>query len=719
MSPTNSKCDTNHHITTHDTMHTNAGHVNKRQYIPDAPFGIRSISIYLHAEYFGTTNTFKTLSFMKSTSKSGVVCFKRWSRKGYGAFASLGKVTKIGVLSTTMSILTLNAQNVSAQTDSLHVNQQIESVTVTAEKLNPTRGVVSPKEVYSRDTVSASPLQTIESVLRLNPAIDLRERGGKGVQADISLRGGTYDQTMVLLNGIDFSDARTGHQSHSLPVDLDIVGAIDLITGLPGIGAYSGAINIVTTPLKPNYLRAETAAGAYGYLYANASGAVSRNGLTVLAAASNRRSDGYMANTDFNNSNMFARITHYSSRTGLFDIQGGYQRRGFGSNGFYSLSFPDQYEETETGLASVRWNKSFGRLALNANVSYRKNNDKYELYREGKGAPEGWKPNYHTTDNVGAEINANYRWIAGITTIGADYKYHHIYSNVLGDDMDEAIKVPGQDAYYTKSKDRSIINGYLSHTAVLGGTTLSGSVNIAHSPYGTFPAWSLAVKQSLAGKWTVEANVTRSMRLPTFTDLYYTNATHIGNPDLKPEKALTAMIGARYGSEKLHAGVTGFYRYGTDIIDYALVQTPEGEKWKSTQMTRLNTFGAEAYVSYLGGGILRHVTLSYGWLSSDKSQIDYVSKYALDYMKNKVAIQFGINLWKELFLEMSAGWFDRNATPTAPYDPYWLLDARLSWERGILTVYVEGTNLLNTAYYDFVGLRQAPRWMSAGIVISI
>lgn len=656
---------------------------------------------------------------MKKTSKSGVCCFTRWSRKGYGAFASLGKTVKIGVLSVTMSILTLNAKSVAAQPDSLRMQDEIEALYVTAEKLNPTRGIITPVEVYKRDTLSVTPLQTIESALRLNPAIDIRERGGKGMQADISIRGGSYDQTMVLLNGIDFSDARTGHQSHSLPIDLDIVGEIDIISGLTGIGAYSGALNIVTTPLRPNYMRAELSGGAYGYLYSNISGAVTKNGLSVLAAGSIRRSDGYIANTDFNNSNLYTRITYTSRSTGLFDIQAGYQRRDFGSNGFYSLAYPDQFEHTETALASARWNRSFGRFTVNVYASYRKNNDRYELYRSGKGAPEGWKPNYHTTDNVGAEASVSYRWIAGTTSLGADYKYNHLYSNVLGELMDTPIDVPGADAQYTHEKARNIFNGWLRHRVQLGGTSLAGSVNLAASPYGTFPSWSLSVKQRIMNNWTANASATRSMRLPTFTDLYYTTATHIGDPNLKPEHAMTYQIGTDYSVNRFSAGVLGFYRHGKDIIDYVLVETPEGDKWQSTQLTELDTYGVEVCASYTGGRILRNLTVSYGWLHSSKDASDRITKYALDYMKNKVAIQCGINIWKGFVAEVTASWYDRNETPDASYNPYWLINARLSWNRGIWTIYAEATNLFDTEYYDFVGLRQPPRWITAGIIITI
>lgn len=656
---------------------------------------------------------------MKKTSKSGVCCFTRWSRKGYGAFASLGKTVKIGVLSVTMSILTLNAKGVAAQPDSLRMQDEIEALYVTAEKLNPTRGIITPVEVYKRDTLSVTPLQTIESALRLNPAIDIRERGGKGIQADISIRGGSYDQTMVLLNGIDFSDARTGHQSHSLPVDLDIVGKIDIISGLTGIGAYSGALNIVTTPLRPNYMRAELSGGAYGYLYSNISGAVTKNGLSVLAAGSIRRSDGYIANTDFNNSNLYTRITYTTRSIGLFDIQAGYQRRDFGSNGFYSLAYPDQFEHTETALASARWNRSFGRFTVNVYASYRKNNDRYELYRSSKGAPNGWKPNYHTTDNVGAEASVSYRWIAGTTSLGADYKYNHLYSNVLGELMDTPIDIPGADAQYTHEKSRNIFNGWLRHQVQLGGTSLAGSVNLAASPYGTFPSWSLSVKQRIMNNWTANANATRSMRLPTFTDLYYTTATHIGDPNLKPEHAMTYQIGTDYSVNHFSAGVLGFYRHGKDIIDYVLVETPEGDKWQSTQLTELDTYGVEICASYTGGKILRNLIVSYGWLHSSKDASDRITKYTLDYMKNKVAIQCGINIWKGFVAEVTASWYDRNETLDASYNPYWLINARLSWSRNIWTIYAEATNLFNTEYYDFVGLRQPPRWITAGVILTI
>ena len=261
---------------------------------------------------------------MKNIQAKQTPCFRRWSRKGWSAFASLHRHVTIGVLAATMSILLLATQSASAQhadTAAVLRTLRIDEVGISGSQTAPTRNVQSQTPLFDRKAQAAAPVQTLESALRLAPSVDIRERGGKGMQADIFIRGGSFDQTMVLLNGIDFTDARTGHQSHSLPVDLDCISAVDLLDGVPGVGAYAGAVNIRTAPLRPTYLRFEGTGGQYGYAYANLSGAVTAGRFSLLAAGSYRRSDGYRHNTDFTNGNAFLRAT-YETR--------------FGSNGFYA-----------------------------------------------------------------------------------------------------------------------------------------------------------------------------------------------------------------------------------------------------------------------------------------------------------------------------------------------------------------------------------------------
>ena len=217
--------------------------------------------------------------------------WRRWSRKNTGIFASLHKQVTIGVLSCSMSILLLTTpEDIFAQsfeTDSVK-ELDISEITVTGNILPPTRTAVLPIPILDRTDAAVAPLQTIEAALRLSPSVDVRERGSKGVQADISIRGGSFDQTLIMLNGVDFTDARTGHQSHSLPIDLDIVSGISVEDGTAGIGAFAGAVNIRTQPLRPTYLRAEISGGQFGYAYGNLSGAITHKRFTLFGAGSYR-----------------------------------------------------------------------------------------------------------------------------------------------------------------------------------------------------------------------------------------------------------------------------------------------------------------------------------------------------------------------------------------------------------------------------------------------
>ena len=145
----------------------------------------------------------------KKTARQGTSCFRRWSRKAYGIFASLGRCVNIGVLSVGMSIIssaTAGAQDRGADTTTVYRSVEMERVSVAGRQTTSSRSITSQTPVFKRSTESVAPLQTIESALRLSPAVDVRERGGKGIQTDISIRGGSFDQTMVSLNGINFTD---------------------------------------------------------------------------------------------------------------------------------------------------------------------------------------------------------------------------------------------------------------------------------------------------------------------------------------------------------------------------------------------------------------------------------------------------------------------------------------------------------------------------------
>ena len=665
---------------------------------------------------------------MKNIQAKQTPCFRRWSRKGWSAFASLHRHVTIGVLAATMSILLLATQSASAQhadTAAVLRTLRIDEVGISGSQTAPTRNVQSQTPLFDRKAQAAAPVQTLESALRLAPSVDIRERGGKGMQADIFIRGGSFDQTMVLLNGIDFTDARTGHQSHALPVDLDCISAVDLLDGVPGVGAYAGAVNIRTAPLRPTYLRFEGTGGQYGYAYANLSGAVTSGRFSLLAAGSYRRSDGYRHNTDFANYNAFVRATYEAPRAGFFDLQAGYQNRTFGSNGFYAAYNPDQWEATSTALASLRWLKQAGRFSFGASASYRKNFDRYDWTR-------GTPMNHHNTDNAGAEFWADCTWKGGVTSLGGDYTYNHIYSTNLGEPL------PTPHGKYTHAKDRHVGNLWLRHVKQWERFDVSGSAGVSFTPYGTSALWSLSGGYRPVRGLRLEVGAAQSMRLPTFTDLYYTSPAQLNNLDLKPEHAITYRFAADYARSGWNASLFTYYRQGRDIIDW--VWREELGKWHSEQESKLDTYGLEVSGGYTTTGFLHRISVSYGYIHTSK--VDRViTSSALDYMKHKAAATVEFRFLRNCSLTLTGAVYDRNGsytyylrnadgslmldpdgkmmTEVRDFKPYFLLDGRLSWEKKGWKLYFDVMNMTDTRYFDFGGLEMPGVWFSGGIVVTI
>lgn len=606
-------------------------------------------------------------------------------------------------------------------------------VVVSSERRSSLQNLTTQEELVTASRIPAAQTQTLEQLLRLCPSIDIRERGGKSVQTDIGIRGGSPDQTMIQLNGVDFTDARTGHQSHSLPVDSDIIGGMDLIEGIGGNTGLTGAVNIRTRLSDENYLRANLSGGSYGYAYGNLSGQLrATDRLTLFGAGSLRRSDGYRPCTDFTNWNAYARAMYEAGSAGTFDAQAGWQKRDFGAAGFYSLAYPEQYEKTSTALASLRWMKSAGRFSFAAWLSYRKNFDCFQLIR----GDESLVPyNHHQTDNYGAHSAVSYLWSGGTTTLVADYACNYILSTVLGEPITPGelpaarLKVPGYDRDYTYMKVRHTGDAFLRHA--WNGETfgMQASAGAAFSPYGTAPLWNAHLDWRPSRKWHLDAGVSQSMRLPTFTDLYYTAPGHKGNPALQPEKALTAKAGAIFATGAFTFGATGFYRHGLNVIDW--VRESADDEWRSMQLTQLDTWGGDVRAEYRSEGWLRGATLLYAHLWSDKESGGLISEYALDYMRNKLSLEMLLAFFGDsLQLQLTGTLYDRAGNyaaadhTTQPYRPFFLLNGNLGYEtgwlrRGSLRFYIEAENITDTAYFDFGGLPMPGRWLNGGVMVRL
>jgi iron complex outermembrane receptor protein len=225
----------------------------------------------------------------------------------------------------------------------------------------------------------------------------------------------------------------------------------------------------------------------------------------------------------------------------------------------------------------------------------------------------------------------------------------------------------------------------------------------------------------------------KSLRLPTFTDLYYTGPMDVNNVDLKPEEANHFEAGFKYAGNGVYGNVTGFYRMGKNMIDR--IKQPDG-KWKPENITELDTRGLEIsanliFKELLGyETIIRKAGISYNYTEISKDAGIMESAYLLDNLRHK----FSVNLTHQIWKNISAAWYlnyqDRNGnygkyditmkTETeTPYEPFWVFDGRLFWKTRGLTVFAEVSNIFDTDYYDFGNIEQPGRWIKAGASINI
>ena len=212
--------------------------------------------------------------------------------------------------------------------------------------------------------LKVSPIHSVADVLSYAAGVDIRTRGPIGVQADISVRGGSFDQVLILLNGVNITDPQTGHHNLNLPVDISAIERIEILQG-PGArsfgpNAFSGAINFITASSTNHQTRVSVAGGDLGFLSLGAITSASKGNFGVFVSANRQQSSGYVNNTDFEVNSYYGSFTYKNKKIGDVELSTGVQDKGFGANSFYSVKYPNEYEATKTYFSSLRWGKDFG-----------------------------------------------------------------------------------------------------------------------------------------------------------------------------------------------------------------------------------------------------------------------------------------------------------------------------------------------------------------------
>ncbi|MDN5423659.1 MAG: TonB-dependent receptor [Chryseobacterium sp.] len=552
--------------------------------------------------------------------------------------------------------------------------------------------------VITKEDIAHSPAKSIDEVLQQVPGMDIRRRGANGVQSDICFRGSSFEQVLLLLNGIRMNDSQTGHNSMNIPVDMDDVERIEIIKGPAarrfGQNAYAGVINIITKTTPGKRVKISADGGdfeTYGFGF-NAQ--LGNEKFSNALQANSASSQGYMYNTDYEIRNVFYQ-SKLNIKNGDLKLQAGFSEKKFGANGFYaSKSATEQYEETQASIVSLSHQQTFGALKLSSNVYWRRGQDMY-LYDRNK--PDVYR-NMHIGNNVGGEVNSSYQWGLGTTGIGVELRKEFLASNNLGE------------------RNRFVSQVFFEHHFSLLDKKLNISPGISWANYskeGNFFYPGLDVGYNFNQNNKIYGNIARVHRVPTFTDLYYVSKTEQGNPALLPENAVSSEVGYQYQNSRILAKVSGFMRNTKNSIDWVKKSLTD-PVWYAQNVGKIDTKGIEVELSHRVFDWLKY-TAGYTYLDSKiKESDDFVSRYILDNLQHQVVAKLETRFLKYFTNELVYRYNERMNLGT-----YNLLDEKLSFAKKDFSVYVLINNVTNTKYTEAFGVEMPQRWFHLGFSYTI
>ena len=605
---------------------------------------------------------------------------------------------------TTFSLfLLLFGVNLTAQSDS--TDQILKETTVLAQRIQlPFSQESRTVQVLSREQLQSMPVRSISEALQSISGVDVRQRGPLGIQADLHVRGGGFDLVLVLLNGVRLSDPQTGHHMMNVPVDWSAIERIEVLKGpgarIYGQNAFACAINIVTSAPAERLFKIGLAAGDFGFSSANLYAALPKGRLRQQMAASADFSGGYRPNTDFSILNGFYQAALESrDGKGVWNLLANFNARNFGANGYYGrLEFTDQYEEVQTSVMSLGHTRQAGRWTHKPRISWRRNQDFYDFQRSNPNN----SINFHLSQVLTAEMNSTARWDNGQQTgLGANVEYTALSSSRLG------------------QRERTTLNLFAEHRLLFNRFDLTPGISFsAFSDFGAFFYPGIDAGYRLSSNWRVYANAGYNYRIPTFTDLYYSDPGNQGNPDLKPERAFSTEFGLKYQPVGQPFNFQGafFRRDGRNLIDWA--KDDPADKWETRNYNSVLMQGLELNTSYTAGRFA--LNLAYTYLDAQISDAVPLSRYTLNHLRHQLNGGIDYRPMKSLRLHLRGRWCDRIVQDAAVKSDYLVADGKLSFTRRRWSAFAEALNLFDAVYgelrySDTAVLTMPGRWFRAGV----
>ena len=575
-----------------------------------------------------------------------------------------------------LSTLLGNAQETELKTDSL------KEVVVTSSRIDlPFKENSRTIQIVTAEDIKKLGVTNVADALQQVAGIDVRRQGVNGMQADLYIRGGGFDQTLLLIDGIKVDDPQTGHHTMNLALPIEVIKRIEVIKGpaarVFGQNAFTGAVNIVTKDVEENSLIAKVQGGSFGQFIAEATGAVSLKESSHIVHFSKNFSEGYRHNTDFDNTNYVLKSQFNKNKLPI-ELLTSYSERKFGANGFYGFtSYVDQYEETQASLIGLSTVIKKGNFTWKPRIYWRRNQDLYLLIRNN---PSAYR-NLHITNKIAVELNGSHQSKIGITGFGVEFSKYYISSNRLGDNQ------------------REIASLFLEHRFQFFNNIIDVTPGISASYFSDFdnqifPGLDFGVK--ISEKFRAYGNIGTSFRLPTYTNLYYVSPTTISNPNLETEEAFSQEVGFKYLSKNINVSLAAFNRDADNLIDY--VRENASDAWQAQNIQHVNTKGYEANIEYkfLLNQLPQKIQLGYSFLDNDvkKSEANF-SQYSINSMKHQFVGNYAMEWFKNFSNSIGYRYVERTSGVS-----YNVWDVSASYQLKALEFSVYANNIFNTEYVE-------------------
>ncbi len=555
-------------------------------------------------------------------------------------------------------------------------------------------------------------LESPQELLRQDSSVFLEERGTGGGQADLLLRGGTFEQTLVLLNGFRIDDSQTAHHNLDLPIPLDAMDSIQVLHGagstLHGADALSGVVDFITAAPSANSLRLRSGYGSFGENEESMLGELARKRWSSRLTAERNFSTGFMPDRDYRNEDASSE-SWVSSRLGISDLLVAASDRSFGANQFYGPY--NSWERTKGWFASGR--QELGSRTVAA-FGYRRHTDEFVLLRND--------PSVYENNHIDGSWQASLRHTISVANssvllLGLESDGDSIHSNNLG------LHARNRGAGYV-DLDLKPSKSRWNLSAGLREELFSGGLQSAFAPH-------LAGSYRLTNQLKLRASGGYGFRLPTYTDLYYSDPATIGNPNLKPESAWSGETGADWSpSSRFTFSATGFYNRQHDTIDYLryLTVTPPAnsvltascpsDTWCAVNLSGLRFAGVESFATLVPANGQK-VQLAWTSVIGAQPPLNGLqSEYALNYPAENLRATWTVALKHALTVTNSVALtkpYQQPGNPPWNANPYPVWNAAVTRDAGKLRPYLRLANLSNTGYQEINGVNMQGRSITGGL----